>query len=74
MADAVKDGVHRVQVNFSEGAYEDLVKIAERRNKNVSEVVREAIGFEKWYQDTIDDGGQVLVERKNGRVQEVVRI
>jgi uncharacterized protein YycO len=73
MAEAVKDGVRRVQVNFSEGAYEDLVNIAKQRNKKVSDVVREAIGFEKWYQDTVDSGGHVLVERENGRIQEVVR-
>jgi uncharacterized protein YycO len=73
MAESVKDGVRRVQVNFSEGAYEDLVNIARQRNKKVSDVVREAIGFEKWYQDTVDSGGHVLVERDNGRIQEVVR-
>jgi hypothetical protein len=70
---ARKVRTHRVNVNFSESAFEDLAEIARRRNKNVSDVVREAIAFEKWYQDTVDSGGQVLVERDNGRVQEVVR-
>lgn len=74
MAEAVKGArTHRVNVNFSEDAYEELRQIAERRQKNVSDVVREAIGFEKWYQDTVEKGDHVLVERKNGRVQEVVR-
>jgi predicted transcriptional regulator len=74
MAEVARKGrTHRVNVNFSEGAYKDLAQIAEKRQKNVSDVVREAIAFEKWYQDTVDSGGQVLVERDNGRVQEVVR-
>jgi hypothetical protein len=73
MAEAAKSGrTRRVNVNFSEGAYEDLAQIAKRRNKNVSDVVRDAIAFEKWYQDTVKDGGHVLVER-DGRVQEIVR-
>jgi predicted transcriptional regulator len=74
MAEVVKkERTHRVNVNFSEDAYEDLARIAEKRQKKVSDVVREAIAFEKWYQDTVDRGDSVLVERKNGRVQEVVR-
>ncbi len=74
MAEAVRNrNARRVQVNFSEGAFEELAQIAKRRNKNVSDVVREAIAFEKWYQDTVDNGGHVLVERDDGRVQEVVR-
>jgi predicted CopG family antitoxin len=74
MGEVVKEKrAHRVNVNFSEDAYEELAQIAKRRKKNVSDVVREAIAFEKWYQDTVDSGDHVLVERKNGRVQEVVR-
>ena len=74
MAEATKSRrTHRVNVNFSEDAYKELAEIAKRRNKKVSDVVREAIAFEKWYQDTVDSGDHVVVERKNGRYQEVVR-
>jgi pyridoxal biosynthesis lyase PdxS len=74
VAEAVRgERTRRVQVNFSENAFEELAEIAKRRNKKVSDVVREAIAFEKWYQDTVDSGGHVLVERKDGRYQEVVR-
>jgi predicted CopG family antitoxin len=73
MAEVVKGKrAHRVNVNFSEDAYEELAQIAKQRKKRVSDVVREAIAFEKWYQDTVDNGGHVLVER-DGRVQEIVR-
>jgi predicted transcriptional regulator len=73
MAEVAEKGrTHRVNVNFSEDAYEELAQIAKQRKKKVSDVVREAIAFEKWYQDTVDNGGHVLVER-DGRVQEIVR-
>jgi predicted transcriptional regulator len=73
MAEVAEKGrTHRVNVNFSEDAYEELAQIAKQRKKRVSDVVREAIAFEKWYQDTVDNGGHVLVER-DGRVQEIVR-
>jgi predicted transcriptional regulator len=73
MAEVAEKGrTHRVNVNFSEEAYEELAQIAKQRKKRVSDVVREAIAFEKWYQDTVDNGGHVLVER-DGRVQEIVR-
>jgi predicted transcriptional regulator len=73
MAEVAEKGrTHRVNVNFSEDAYEELAQIAKQRKKRVSGVVREAIAFEKWYQDTVDNGGHVLVER-DGRVQEIVR-
>lgn len=73
MTEARSERTHRVNVNFSEDAYEELAQIAKRRQKKVSDVVREAIAFEKWYQDTVDSGAHVLVERRNGRYQEVVR-
>jgi metal-responsive CopG/Arc/MetJ family transcriptional regulator len=69
---AKKERTPRVNVNFSKDAYEELEEIAEKRNKNVSDVVREAIGFEKWYQDVVEGGGHVLVKR-DGRLQEIVR-
>ncbi|QIN82739.1 ribbon-helix-helix protein, CopG family [Rubrobacter tropicus] len=63
----------RVNANFSPDAYKVLTEIAERRGKSISEVLRDAIAFEKWYQDTVDSGGHVLVERNSGRPQEIVR-
>ena len=63
----------RVNANFSRDAYEVLAEIAERRGKSISDVLRDAIAFEKWYQDTVDSGGHVLVERDGGRIQELLR-
>lgn len=63
--------VHRVNVNFSEGAYAELQRLAALKGKTISDVLRDALGLEKWFQDVIDGGGRVLVER-NGQAREVI--
>lgn len=62
---------HRVNVNFSESAYRTLEALAERKDKTMSEVLRDAIALEKWFQDTNDQGGKVVVE-EGGRAREVI--
>jgi predicted DNA-binding protein len=62
---------HRVNVNFSESAYETLDELARRRGKTMSEVLRDAISLEKWFEDTRDEGGRVLVER-DGEAREII--
>lgn len=64
---------HRVNVDFSENAYEILADIANRRGKTISGVLRDALALEKWYEDTKDEGGRVLVERKSGELRELLR-
>ena len=62
---------HRVSVNFSEGAYKALDELAQRKGKTMSEVLRDAISLEKWFEDTRAEGGRVLVER-DGEAREVI--
>jgi metal-responsive CopG/Arc/MetJ family transcriptional regulator len=62
---------HRVNVNFSEGAYKTLDELARRKGKSMSEVLRDAISLEKWFEDTREEGGRVLVER-DGEAREVI--
>jgi predicted transcriptional regulator len=64
---------HRVNVNFSDDAYEALREIARSRDKTISEILRDAIALERWYEDTKKEGGRVIVELEDGRVREVVR-
>jgi hypothetical protein len=64
---------HRVNVNFSDEAYEVLKEIARSRDKSISEVLRDAIALEQWYEDTKREGGRVIVELSDGRVREIVR-
>ena len=63
--------VHRVNVNFSESAYEALDELARRRGKTMSEILRDAISLEKWFEDTRDEGGRILVER-DGEAREII--
>ncbi len=62
---------HRVNVNFSESAYRTLEDLADRKGKSMSEVLRDAIALEKWFQDTNEGGGKVVVEQ-DGRAREVI--
>jgi predicted transcriptional regulator len=64
---------HRVNVNFSDDAYKTLKEIASSRDKTISEVLRDAIALEQWYESTKQEGGRVIVELEDGRVREVVR-
>jgi predicted DNA-binding protein len=63
--------VHRVNVNFSESAYKELTELAERKGKTVSDVLREAIALEQWFDETRREGSRVLVER-DGNMREIV--
>lgn len=63
--------VHRVNVNFSESAYETLEDLAKRRGKSMSEVLRDAIALEKWFDDTYREGGRFLIDR-DGETREVI--
>lgn len=63
--------VHRVNVNFSESAYATLEQLAERRGKSMSEILRDAISLEKWFDDTYREGGRFLVEQ-DGETKEIV--
>jgi predicted transcriptional regulator len=65
---------HRVNVNFSDDAYKALKEIASSRGKTISEVLRDAIALEQWYEETKREGGRVIVERQDGREREVVRL
>jgi hypothetical protein len=62
---------YRVNVNFSENAYKTLEDLAQRKGKSMSDVLRDSIALEKWFADTNDEGGKVVVE-KDGRAREVI--
>jgi hypothetical protein len=62
---------HRINVNFSDVAYTTLKTLARDQGKSMSEVLRDAIALEKWFQGVHSRGGRVLVER-HGRTQEVI--
>lgn len=64
--------IHRVNVNFSEGAFTDLSNLAEERGKTKAEILRDAIALERWFHEERRSGGRVLVERVGGELREVI--
>jgi predicted transcriptional regulator len=67
---AVADEVH---VSFSAEVYKMLEEIAERKCKSVTEVIEDALGLEQWYLRTLEEGGKIIIEGKNGEMWELVR-
>lgn len=67
---AVENEVH---VSFSAEVYEMLEEIAHKKGKSVTDVIEDALGLERWYLRTRDEGGKVIIEGKNGDVWELVR-
>lgn len=65
-------GTRRVNVNFAPSAYATLDRLAARKGKTMSEILRDAIQLEAWLANAEDDGWHVLLER-DGRVRELVR-
>jgi hypothetical protein len=63
--------IHRVNVNFSEGAYGDLETIAQNRGKTKAEVLRDAIALERWFDEARREGNRILIER-DGNVREII--
>ena len=63
--------VHRLNINLSDKAFQELEDMAEKGGKSLSEVIRDALALEHWFDDTRESGGRVLVER-NGKAREIV--
>ena len=57
-----------IQLRFSSEAYSVIQDLENRTGKTLSRVLQDALGFEKWYRDTIDKPGfRVLVEKREDR-------
>jgi hypothetical protein len=67
------DETKRVSVNFSQTAYHVLEDLAKREGVTVSEALRKAIALNKWFVETQDAGGKILVE-ENGKLQRIVKL
>ncbi len=60
-----------VTISFTAEVYQMLEEIARKKNKTVTEVVEEAIGLERWYTKTREEGGRIIVEKSNGDKWEI---
>jgi hypothetical protein len=71
--DGATTGPKRVNVNFSEDTFRIIENLARKRGMTVSDVIREAILLEKWFNEMEDEGGRILVER-DGKFRELMRL
>jgi predicted CopG family antitoxin len=71
MSDNKPKKVHRVQIDFSEEAYNQLLKLKEDDGtETVSSLIRNALGLYDWYLLEKKQGAEFLV-RKNGEVEKI---
>lgn len=64
----------RVNVNFSEQAYQTLEALARLTGRSMSDVLRDAIALKSWFERTRAEGGHILVELPDGKVREVISV
>jgi len=66
------DNVIKMSVNLPTDAVKVLKKLAKKRGCTMTDVLRQAIGTEKFIEDVNEAEGKVLVEDKRGRVRQLV--
>ena len=67
MSDTVK-----LSANLSRSVVDALKDVAEKRGVSMTEVLRQAISHEKYFQDASERDEKVLLEDKSGRIREIV--
>lgn len=66
------DKVIKMSVNLPAEAVKVLKGLAKKRRLTMTDVLRQAIGTEKFIDDVNEDEGKILVEDKSGRVRQLV--
>lgn len=71
----VKDrDIQRLSVSFTSDGYQTLERLRKTKgDTSLSETIRDAIAFEKWYQDERQSGAKLLIQHPDGTVREVVK-
>jgi len=64
--------VIKMSVNLSSEVVDALKYLATKRNITMTEVLRQAIGTEKFLDEARENGGAVLIEDKKGRVRQLI--
>jgi hypothetical protein len=65
-------GKKRISVDFSNETYEVLKELA--KGGSIADALRDAIALTKWFKDTQNEGKTILVEDRNGKLREVIKI
>lgn len=63
----------RINVNFTDEAYETLKELAKLRDKTFSDVIRDAVWLEALFTRATQEGERFLIERPDGGIREIVR-
>jgi hypothetical protein len=64
--------VIKMSVNLPATDVKVLKALASKRDTTMTEVLRQAIGTEKFIDDVHRDGGKILIEDKKGSVRQLV--
>ena len=62
----------KVSMNLSNEAIATLKELADKRGVTMTEVLRHAIGTEKFLDDVTSKKGEVLIKDKQGKIDRVV--
>jgi predicted DNA-binding protein len=62
----------KMSVNMSQSVIDTLRYLAKKRHTTMTEIIRQAIGTEKYLDEMAERGGTVLIEDKRGRVRQLV--
>ena len=65
-------GVIKMSVNLPVEAVKVLKSLSKKRNVTMTDVLRQAIGTEKFIDEVNEAKGKVLVEDKRGRIRQLV--
>ena len=63
----------RFNIEFSADAAKELEELAAKQQTSKAEIIRKALGLEKWFSETTASGGKILVE-KDGKLREVLKL
>lgn len=61
----------KVIVNLPEDAIELIKKLAKERNVTSTEVLKQALRKENFFNNVKESDGRILIEEKSGKVKEV---
>jgi hypothetical protein len=65
-------GAIRTTVNLPQGEYEELKRLADRREISFTHALRQAIQSELMIQRLVDQGAKLLVQPEEGELQQLV--
>jgi hypothetical protein len=69
---SMADKFIKMSVNLPTAAVKVLRALAANRRTTMTEVLRQAIGTEKFIDEVSNDKGKILIEDKQGRIRQLV--